>query len=210
MGNDLAFNPEFQRLVSESNLARHRTLARYGSREAIDPFPPHLGNWFAVRCQGNTEHLAAEALKARNFVVYLPIVFLKERARRGYSREVERPMFSTYLFLRCLPRPDHWDRARNVAGVRQIVGESSPAIVPDEAMDAVRLAEACRATKTGRKALRWNLSEDDRVRILTGPFAGFHATVTSAIDDHGRVVALVSLFGRATPAHFDADGLEKL
>jgi len=209
MGN-LAESQEYLRLMTESDLAHQRTLSRYGSRESIEPLPPNTGCWFAVRCQGNTEHLAAEGLKVRNFEVYLPILFVKERHGRGGLREIERPMFSTYLFLRCLPRSDHWDRARNVAGVRQLVGDVVPAAVPEPALDAIRLAEACHATKTGRKALRWKLEPGDEARILTGPFAYFHATVMSAIDDHGRVMALVSIFGRASRVQFDADDLEKL
>ncbi len=209
MGN-LAETAEFTRLITQSEVAHNRTLSRYGSRESIEPLPPNTGHWFAARCQGNTEFLAAEALKARNFDVYLPIVYAKERPRRGSVREAERPMFSTYVFLRCLPRSDHWDRARNVAGVRQLVGETCPFAIPEEAMDVVRFDEACHATKSGRKALRWKLEPGDEARILTGPFAYFHATVMSAIDDNGRVMALVSIFGRASRAQFDADDLEKL
>lgn len=209
MGN-LDQNEEYRRLIEESKIAHHRTLSRYGSHESIDPLPSDQGYWFGVRCQGNTERLAAEGLRLRNFGVYLPILFVKERHGRHSTREVERPMFSTYLFIRCLPRSDHWDRARNVAGVRQLVGEGAPHPLSEPIIDTIRLAEACHATKTGRKALRWKIEVGDTTRILTGPFAEFYATVTSAIDDHGRVMALVGIFGRATPVQFDADDLQKL
>jgi transcription antitermination factor NusG len=217
MGN-LDLSQEYQHLVEQSRLAHHRTLSRYGSRDQIDPLPPGAGFWFAVCCRGGKERLASEGLKLRNFEVYLPVLYVKERHGRYSMREVIRPMFSTYLFIRCLPRSDHWERARNVPGVQVFIqslkddqnAEFAPQYIPEPVMDTIRLAEACHATKTGRKALRWKLQVGDEARVKTGPFADFYATVTSAIDDHGRVMALVSIFGRSSRVQFDADDLQKL
>jgi transcription termination/antitermination protein NusG len=209
MGN-LATNEEFQRLIRESELATQRNLSRYGSRESVQEIPAREGLWFALRCCGREEVLAAAGLVGRGFVVYLPTVWIKERPRRGSVREVERPMFSTYLFLRCLPRSDYWERARNVAGVQDFVGEAGPQYVPDGAIDEVRNAEACLATKSGRKSLRWPFEAGDHVLVKEGPFAYFRAQIESAVDDHGRISALVNVFGRFTRTFFDADQLERL
>jgi transcription termination/antitermination protein NusG len=209
VGN-LSTSPDYRRLIQESDLAQQRNLSRYGSRESIDDVPKDLGVWFVIRCHGREERLAAAGLSAKHFDVYLPVIWVKERARRGHVREVERPMFSTYLFIRCLPRSDHWERARNVAGVYAFVGEHIPESIPKQALDEVARAEAELATRSGRKSLRWKMDIGDDVMVTEGPFAYFHAKVVSAVDDHGRIEALVNLFGRFTRVTFDADQLEKV
>jgi len=44
-----------------------------------------------------------------------------------------------------------------------------------------------------------SFAKGDNVRIVDGPFLGFNGMVDEVDQDHGRVKALVSIFGRATP-----------
>lgn len=44
-----------------------------------------------------------------------------------------------------------------------------------------------------------HFSKGDSVRIVDGPFLGFNGLVDEVDQDHGRVKALVSIFGRSTP-----------
>lgn len=44
-----------------------------------------------------------------------------------------------------------------------------------------------------------SFSKGDNVRIIDGPFLGFNGMVDEVDQDHGRVKALVSIFGRSTP-----------
>lgn len=208
MGN-LALDPEFQRrAIEDAKIAQRRNLSRYGNRESIDELPEDQGSWFVLRCHGNSERLAAAGLIARRFNVYLPVVWIKERAGRVHQ-ERERPMFSTYLFIRCLPHAGHWNRVRNVAGVQCFLGDGPPEPMPPTAIDAVRRAEAEFATKAGKKSLRWQFEIGDDIRVIDGPFASFYGQLVSAVDDRGRIMALIDIFGRKTRAEFDADQLEK-
>lgn len=206
MGN-LALNPEFQRrAIADAKLAQARNLSRYGSRDGVESLAEGEGFWFVLRTQGQCENWAAAGLMAKNFSVYVPRIWVKERARRGAVREVERPMFSTYIFLKC--RPENFSQARNVAGVADFIGAGSPQAMPERFVDEVYRLEAEMATKTGRISLRWPFKAGDRVIVTDGPFAYFRAEVIKAVDDHGRIMALVDIFGRMTPVGFDADQLE--
>ena len=44
-----------------------------------------------------------------------------------------------------------------------------------------------------------SFSKGDSVRIVDGPFLGFNGLVDEVDQDHARVKALVSIFGRSTP-----------
>jgi len=55
-----------------------------------------------------------------------------------------------------------------------------------------------------------NFSKGDSVRIVDGPFLGFNGLVDEVDQDHGRVKALVSIFGRSTPVELAFSQVERV
>lgn len=55
-----------------------------------------------------------------------------------------------------------------------------------------------------------NFSKGDNVRIVDGPFLGFTGLVDEVDQDHGRVKALVSIFGRSTPVELAFSQVERV
>lgn len=85
---------------------------------------------------------------------------------------------------------------------------SSQAISIAEFILSLRMAEAHGAyDKTVRKTVRLEIGT--RVRVITGPYAGFHATVIG-LNRSGRVKLVTSLFGREQRVTGSAAGLEPL
>jgi transcription antitermination factor NusG len=236
---------EQARLVALSGVAQRRGLSRYGGNES-NTLAPDRGQWRALQCAPRQErHIVAE-LKGKKFDAYCPALWMRERHGRGKTREIERPMFPGYAFVRCLP--EHISVVKGVCGsgsqrrnvmvlgvviphrlrrVKVDIGDlSKQAIdavrlaedthldrlirISEQGVDEIRREEACHATADGRKQLRWNFSEGEQVRIKTGPFALFCATICGEVDDNGRIAALVSIFGRSSVTEFDADQLEKI
>jgi len=54
-----------------------------------------------------------------------------------------------------------------------------------------------------------NFSKGDNVRIVDGPFLGFNGLVDEVDQDHARVKALVSIFGRSTPVELAFSQVER-
>ena len=55
-----------------------------------------------------------------------------------------------------------------------------------------------------------NFDKGDSVRIIDGPFLGFNGLVDEVDADHGRVKALVSIFGRSTPVELAYSQVERV
>jgi len=55
-----------------------------------------------------------------------------------------------------------------------------------------------------------NFSKGDNVRIVDGPFLGFNGLVDEVDQDHARVKALVSIFGRSTPVELAFSQVERV
>jgi transcription termination/antitermination protein NusG len=56
---------------------------------------------------------------------------------------------------------------------------------------------------------RVSFSKGDSVRIVDGPFLGFNGMVDEVDQDHGRIKALVSIFGRSTPVELAFTQVER-
>src|SRR5689334_841102 len=83
-------------------------------------FTAHLdvAPWFALKAKARHEKSAARLLRAKGYPVFLPMV-ARQRQWADRSKEVEFPLFSTYLFCR-LDQRDHV-AVLSTAGVLQIL-----------------------------------------------------------------------------------------
>jgi len=54
------------------------------------------------------------------------------------------------------------------------------------------------------------VSIDEKVKIIDGPFKGFHGVVDEIHPEKGRIKVQVEIFGRPTPVDLDFLQIEKL
>ena len=168
-----------------------------------------MGNWYVAQADGRREKDAVESVADLGMPAYRPIV-VKDEVLRGRLVKAARSMFGGYFFVRCEPTDDNWHRIRTARHVRRLVttGEGRWLPVPLGAMEVIRLVEAQHADPALSSHFVWHFTVGDTVRIKTGPFAHFLARVESAVDAHGRLMALVDIFGRQTRIQFEARQLE--
>jgi transcription antitermination factor NusG len=190
------------------------------------------GNWYPVCAEPKHEKLARDELAEKGLIPYLPLERVLVNKSYGKIKPETRAMFTGYLFVKCLPTPTHWSKITSARGVRWLMMiDGAPPVVPPGAIELVRLVEAedmeaefrriqreqaeiehqreieagkQRALQGLKSQILWHFSEGDRVRIKSGPFAGFYADLTSAVDGHDRVKALISILGGVTPLEISA------
>ncbi len=184
------------------------------------------GSWFCVCTEPREERLAKGEIVDAGLVVYWPRGITRESHGNGRTRFSLRPLFPSYLFVKCEPHADHWGLITSSRGVRRLLGCDCPKSITDEEMEVIRLYETekveqaeayasqlkamLRARKGGKSGLTWHFEPGERVRIKSGPFASFYAQLEKAVDENDRIIALVDLFGRKSRTEVSAFDIEAL
>ncbi len=148
--------------------------------------------WYVLRTKPKKEHFVQQQLVARQVPLYFPAVRVKPVNPRASK---VRPYFPGYLFVRA----DLEQEGQNAfswlpgtVGLVQFGGE--PAVVPDNLVHELKerlalLAEAEQAQQNG-------LRQGDRVRIVSGPFAGYEAIFDLRLAGKERVQVLLAFLSR--------------
>jgi len=184
-----------------------------------------VGNpvWHIALIERLKAETVAEALIYGGFEIYHPTFVTSVRQNYFKRRNVWRPFFPGYLFVRFDEAADReWRRiyaVRGIAGMMERTAEQ-PAVVPDHAIAIVRAKEAelqtrfeasAKSTKKragrGKIALPFKIGDavevDDEVwRYQVGRI--------EKLDDRGRITVLMSLFGRVTPIEVSANQVRAL
>ncbi len=129
--------------------------------------------------------------------------------KNGKRVEKVKNMFPGYLFVEMIMTDEAWYVVRNTPGVTGFIGSSGggakPFSVPEEEIEAVLR----RIGKSDQKIVV-DYQIGDRVRILTGPFAGVEGVVELMDDETEIATVLAIMFGRETPTEIDYGDLEKI
>lgn len=172
-----------------------------------------LTRWYVLLTEPNRESAAVSGLVGRHIEAYGPTVHRKV-VKRGRKFDEARPMFPGYIFARLTPRTDDFHVPRRVAGIRDYLrlsldGRSTPEPypLPNGLVELIGAREAAEFEKfQARKGIH-KFDVGQAVQVDAGPFASFVGQV-SALDERGRVQALLDIFGRKTPVWFDSLQLE--
>src|ERR1051325_5828746 len=147
--------------------------------------------WYLAHTHPNSERKAELHLNAQGFVTFLPQIEKTIRHARRL-RAVRRPLFPRYLFVRFDVAQDRWLSVNGTIGAAPLVMQDArPAAVP------VGIVEDLLARSTaGVTRLDTELREGQRVRILSGPFVNFTATL-ARLDEGRSVEVLLEMMGAA-------------
>ena len=132
--------------------------------------------------------------------------------KEGRRRSVRRKVFPGYILIHMAMDDDSWHVVRNTPGVTGFVsaedeGERRPKPVPLEQAEVERILKQMES-EAPRLTVGFTMGQS--VRITDGPFTDFIGTVDQVMSDRGKVVILVSFFGRETPVELDFLQVEKL
>ena len=160
-----------------------------------------MRSWFAVYTATNHEKRVAHHLRVKEIETFLPLYSVTKRWKNRTKVKVEVPLFAGYVFVRI--GLDEKVRVIEVPMVYSIVGtRGSPAALPDAEIESLRAGLVSRAAHPFPHAKVGN-----RVRIRSGPFAGWEGMV---IRTYGglSVVLTIEMLQKSVAVHVEADELE--
>ena len=156
--------------------------------------------WYAAYTSANHEKRVAQQLTWRSVEHFLPVY---ESVRRWKDRRVrlQLPLFPGYVFVRLALR----DRLRVLAvpGVARLVGfDGCPTVVPAEDIEAIRACLEGNRDVQPHPYVRCG----QRVRVLSGPLAGFSGIVVRQ-KNRARFVVSFDVLERSVAVEIDDSDL---
>lgn len=163
--------------------------------------------WYALRVKPHKERTVHECLQAQAVTVYFPTTHVKPVNPRAARI---RPYFPGYLFVQTDLSESGLNAFSWLPGTRGLVAFGDiPAIVPDNLVAELRRRINQLEADGGLSASQFH--QGDRVRIVSGPFAGYEAIFDAHLPGAERVrVLLAFLSHHPHPVKIDAAHITKL
>ncbi|NDR56616.1 transcription termination/antitermination protein NusG [Aliiruegeria sabulilitoris] len=150
-------------------------------------------DWYLAQVKPNSWKIALRHLEHQGFVTFCPEDQETRRRNGAFTTEL-RPVFPGYLFVAIDGEKGAWRAVNSTRGVTRLVSFGlKPASVPRALIVSLRQ----RYGRAEHSAMPEGLSPGDRVRLATGPFAGFLAEIEKAAPDR-RVWVLMDILGAQT------------
>lgn len=128
--------------------------------------------------------------------------------RAGQKRTVTRKVFPGYILVEMMMDDETWRVVRETPGVTGFVSSGDPPRpVP---LDENEVRSILDQMEQEAPRVRVGYQKGQSVRITDGPFLDFIGTVEEVSPDRGKVIVMVSFFGRETPVELDFLQIEKL
>lgn len=171
-------------------------------------------NWYAIHTYAGYENAVMRNLKQRVeslgmgdkiFDVIVPTE-KKIKIKTGKRVEEEEKIYPGYVLVDMVVTDDSWYVVRNTPRVTGFVG-SGVYPVPIDKKEVDSIFGRMNADKALHKV---ELSIDDSVLIIDGPFKELEGKIKEIDQERGKVKVLVSMFGRETPVELDFLQVKKI
>lgn len=171
-------------------------------------------NWYAIHTYAGYENAVARNLKQRIeslgmgdriFDVIVPTE-KKIKIKGGKRVEEEERIYPGYVLVDMTVTDDSWYIVRNTPRVTGFVG-SGVHPVPLERSEIDELFKRMNSETVKHKI---DLSIDDPVVIVDGPFKELEGKIGEVDEERGKIKVLVPMFGRETPVELDFLQVKKI
>jgi len=171
-------------------------------------------NWYAIHTYSGYENAVARNLKQRIeslgmedkiFNVLVPIE-KKVKIKGGKRVEVEEKIYPGYVLVDMVVTDDSWYVVRNTPRVTGFIGSG---VIPVP-LEQAEMEELFRRMSEDTTKHAIDLTVDEAVTIVDGPFKEFEGKVSEIDEERGKVKVLVSMFGRETPVELDFLQVKKI
>jgi transcription elongation factor/antiterminator RfaH len=145
--------------------------------------------WYVIRSKPNMEQFLAGQLESRQINIYLPLLNAQPKNPRCKKNK---PFFPGYLFIHADEKcnsPIFFERTPGAIGLVNLGGEV--AYVPETILNAIR--QKVDQMNLSAKEPCSQLHKGEKVKIQSGPFAGYEAIFDSCADGNRRVRVFLSM-----------------
>ena len=171
-------------------------------------------NWYVIHTYAGYENAVMRNLKQRIeslgmedkiFNVIVPTE-KKIKIKGGKRVEEEEKIYPGYILVDMIVTDDSWFVVRNTPRVTGFVG-SGVYPVPIDKKEVDELFGRMNAHAAKHKI---DLSINDHITIVDGPFKDLEGKVSEVDEERGKVKVLVAMFGRETPVELDFLQIKKI
>ena len=150
------------------------------------------GRWYLLQLKPNGFKRAQLNLTRQNFETFMPLY--RETIRQNQIfKQVIRPVFPGYLFVRFTTDSADWRKINSTFGVARLVSfeASEPAIVPDGLVEGLKV----RCDEVGLLRSSDDFKVGEKVQMIAGVFSGFVGKIEGFMSDE-RVKILFDFMGQ--------------
>lgn len=171
-------------------------------------------NWYAIHTYAGYENAVTRNLKQRIeslgmedkiFNVLVPTE-KKVKIKAGKRVEEEEKIYPGYVLVDMVVNDDSWYVVRNTPRVTGFIGSG---VVPVP-LEKSEVDELFRRMNSDNTVHTIDLTPDEAVTIVDGPFKDFEGKVSEVDNARGKVKVLVTMFGRETPVELDFLQVKKI
>lgn len=171
-------------------------------------------NWYAIHTYAGYENAVTRNLKQRIeslgmedkiFNVLVPTE-KKVKIKAGKRVEEEEKIYPGYVLVDMIVNDDSWYVVRNTPRVTGFIGSG---VVPVP-LEKSEVDELFRRMNSDNTVHAIDLTPDEAVTIVDGPFKDFEGKVSEVDNARGKVKVLVTMFGRETPVELDFLQVKKI
>ena len=161
-----------------------------------------MEHWYLIQFKPNSHKIAERNLNLQKFRTFLPMQVITTKKSSKFVTCLK-PLFPGYMFLTVNDISNCLRKINSTVGVSRLVSvKSKPSLIPTEVV--LELMERCDEDGKLNKQKRLNIGEP--VKLISGPFSNFVATVDN-IDENQRIWVLMNLMGRNTRIKMDTEQL---
>ncbi|MCL2491276.1 MAG: transcription termination/antitermination protein NusG [Coriobacteriia bacterium] len=174
--------------------------------------------WYVIHTYSGHENKVEESLRHRIDSLHMKDMIFDIQIptetviNKDDGKKQEIKLFPGYIFVQMILDDQSWAVVRHTPGVTGFVGKSGTSNSKPQPLSRDEVNRMLGKSKSSMAApiIISNYEIGQTVRIRTGAFEDFDATVTEVNPDKGVLTCMVTLFGRETPVTLDFASVERI
>lgn len=171
--------------------------------------------WYVVNTYSGHENKVKEKLEMRSesmdmqdyiFRVIVPEQKVIEE-KDGVSKEKVKKMFPGYILVEMVMSDEAWYVVRNTPGVTGFIGSSGKGAKPTP-LQPYEVDNILNNMGMSRLDINKELEVGNKVKIISGPFAGMFGVIDVVDTANQKIMLLVDLFGQETSVEVGISEIE--